>query len=136
MKKSALLIALPLLVVTKIRPEPVAGGAVALIDVIVEELTGRIDRLSRARILLGRGSKLVPEIVTAVPGVPMVGVKPVIVGAPLSVVTVKTEALVAEPLEMVTPIEPVVALEGTVVTICVAVDDVTVVATPLICTMF
>ena len=60
---------------------------------------------------------MVPLTVTAVPGVPMVGVNPVMVGTPVEAVTVKGALLVAEPLGVVTLIEPVVALVGTVVTI-------------------
>ena len=47
----------------------------------------------------------------------MVGVKLVIVGAPVEAVMVKTDALVAEPVGVVTAIGPVVAPEGTLVTI-------------------
>jgi hypothetical protein len=45
---------------------------------------------------LGVVSKFVPVIVTAVPGVPMVGVKPVIVGTPLLAVTVNAVLLEVE----------------------------------------
>lgn len=61
-------------------------------------------------------SKLVPLTVTEVVGVPIVGLKLVIVGA-LDVLTVKDVALEAEPPGEVTAITPVVADEGTVVTI-------------------
>jgi len=62
-------------------------------------------------------SKFVPEMVTAVPGVPIAGVKPLIVGAPLAAVTVKDVELVAGPLGVVIVIGPVVAPDGTAVTI-------------------
>ena len=55
--------------------------------------------------------KLVPLMVTLVPTGPLVGVKPVIVGA---LVTVKLLPLVAVPPGVVTLIVPVVALVGTV----------------------
>ena len=67
----------------------------------------------------------VPLTVTAVPATPIVGVNPLIVGAPVSEVTVNTCALVAEPPGAVTPITPVVAPAGTAVTIWVVVDEVT-----------
>jgi hypothetical protein len=79
----------------------------------------------------GTVSKFVPSTVTAVPEVPTLGLKPVIVGAPVEAVTVKTELLAAEPPGEVTPIDPVVAPAGTVVTIFVVVDEVTEAATPV-----
>jgi len=51
-------------------------------------------------------------------------------------VTVKDEPEFAEPPGAVTPMAPVFAPEGTLVTIWVAVADVTVAATPLNCTAF
>ena len=75
-------------------------------------------------------SKLVPLIETEVPLVPIVGVKLVIVGA-LELTTVKLVALEIDPAGEVTLITPVVAPEGTLVTIFVAVDEVTVAAVPL-----
>jgi len=64
-------------------------------------------------------SKFAPEIVVAVPGVPILGVKPEIEGAPFAfdVVTVKEVELVAVPFEVTTVIGPVVAPVGTVATI-------------------
>ena len=61
--------------------------------------------------------KLVPAMTTEVPIGPLVGLKLVIVGAEI---TVKLEALVAVPPEVVTLIVPVVAPVGTVAVICVA----------------
>ena len=61
-------------------------------------------------------SKFVPLILTEVPVAPIVGVKLVIVGAVLAV-TVNDVALDADPLGEVMPIVPVVAEEGTLVTI-------------------
>jgi hypothetical protein len=61
--------------------------------------------------------------------------KLVIVGA-IEPVIVNADGLVAEPPGAVTAIEPVVAPVGTVVTICVAVDEVTVADVPLNVTVF
>ena len=61
-------------------------------------------------------SKLVPEMDTAVAGVPIVGVKLVMVGA-VDVVTVNEVLLVIDPAGVVIAIDPVVAPVGTVVTI-------------------
>ena len=73
-------------------------------------------------------SKFVPVRVTVVPGEPMVGVKPLIVGGPTGVITMKVALLVAEPVGVVTEISPVVAPAGTLVVICEAVAAVTVAA--------
>ena len=63
-------------------------------------------------------SKFAPEIVVAVPGAPIVGVKLEMEGAfGVDVVTVKEVELVAVPLDVVTVIGPVVAPVGTVATI-------------------
>jgi hypothetical protein len=75
-------------------------------------------------------------MVTAVPGVPIVGLNPVIVGAPLDVFTVKGAPLCADPAGVLTAIGPVVAPAGTLVTSCVALAEVTVAATPLKVTVF
>jgi len=75
---------------------------------------------------------LVPVIATVVFPVPTVGEKLVIVGAvALPVKTVNGAALVAEPLGDVTETEPVVAPDGTVVTISVTVEEVTTADVPL-----
>ena len=82
-------------------------------------------------------SKLVPVIVTVVPGAPIVGVKFVIVGAPEAAdVTVNALLLVIEPTGQLTPIGPVVAPAGTMVTSCVRVAEITVAPTPLKVTVF
>src|SRR5881409_3702419 len=62
--------------------------------------------------------KPLPLIVTAVPTRPLVGVKPLIVGACAADVTVKLDALVVLPPGAVTPIGPLVAPAGTVAAIC------------------
>src|SRR5207253_1271477 len=125
---------LPFGVVTEIRPGVAPDGTVVAIVVVVEELgdTRAIlnSNLSFATLL----SKLVPVMVTAVPATPSVGVNPVIAG--VMELTVYGVLLVAEPLGVVTAIVPVVAPVGTVVSICVAVDDVTVAVTPLNCRVF
>ena len=61
--------------------------------------------------------KFVPEIVMLVAGAATVGVKLVIVGTPVEVVTVKLELVVKVPAGVVMLMVPVVAPEGTVVTI-------------------
>lgn len=103
--------------------------------VLVLELTtaGRV--LNVTLLFEGVVSKLVPVMVTAVPGVPMVGVNPVIVGALLEA-TVNGVLLTAEPLGVMTLIGPVVAPAGTVVTIALVVAEVTDAATPLNWTVF
>ncbi len=137
MKKSWLLTAVPALVNTAIGPECAPKGAVVPRVVEVAVVTVASVGLNRTALLAGVVSKLVPVIVTAVPTLPMVGVKLLIVGAPRgALVTVKFVLLVAEPEGLVTPIGPVVAPDGTVETICVAVDDVTVAVTPLKVTVF
>ena len=104
--------------------------------VVVADVTAEALLLNLRLFLDGTVSKFVPFTVTAVPEIPTLGLKPVIVGAPVEAVTVKTELLAAEPLGEVTPIDPVVAPTGTVVTIFVVVDDVTEVVAPLKVTVF
>jgi hypothetical protein len=70
-----------------------------------------------------------------VPEIPIVGVKLVIVGA-VEVVTVKGVLLVARPVGVLTEIGPVVAPAGTLVRICVVVEETTVAVTPLNFTVF
>jgi len=77
----------------------------------------------------------VPLIETDVPLVPIVGVKLLIVGAS-DELTVNELLLDADPPGAVTAITPVVAPDGTVVTIRVAVEEVTVAVTPLKVTVF
>jgi len=134
-KKSSALVAFPNAVATDIRPDPVPVGTVATRDAPVEALTVERPLLNSTLFFQGVGLKFVPVIVTDVPGVPIAGVNPVIVGA-LVGPTVKTSALVAEPDGAVTPITPVLAPIGTVVTSFVALDEVTFAATPLNVTAF
>jgi hypothetical protein len=136
MKKSAVLRAEPNGVLTPMRPEPATCGTDVIIEVLVEEETLERVLLNFTLLFMAVVWKLVPVIVTAVPAVPIFGVNPVIVGAPVEEVTVKTELLAAEPLGELTPIGPEVAPAGTVVTIFVVVDDVTEAVTPLNVTVF
>ena len=106
-----------------------------LILVVVAEDTGAYVLLNLTLLLLAMGSKFVPLMVTAVPECPAVGVKPVMVGALLSP-TVKDVLLVVEPDGDVTTMGPVVAPVGTLVTILVLVEDVTVAETPLKVSVF
>ena len=136
MKKSCVVTALPNGVLTEILPLPVPVGTVVAMLVAAEELTVARLILNRTSLLTGLVSKFVPVTVTEAPGTPTLGVKLVMVGAPLELVTVKAALLVAEPLGVVIAINPVVAPAGTVVTICVAVEEVTAAASPLKVTVF
>ena len=73
---------------------------------------------------------MVPVIETLVPTAPIVGLNPVTVGAS-EAPTTNEVLVVAVPEGVVTLIGPVVAPGGTLVTICVAVAEVTIAATPL-----
>jgi len=87
-------------------------------------------------LLAETASNFVPAMVTAVPTFAIVGLKLLIVGAPLSDVTVKGALLVAVPVGVVTLIVPVVAPAGTVVTNWVVLANVTVAAVPLKLSIF
>ena len=123
--KLALLIPVPLGPVTLILPEDAPTGTVAVIDVAeitVNEVAGVVLKFT---VVAPR--KLVPVIITAVPTIPDVGVKPVTVGTG----TVKLVADVAVPATVVTRSGPVVAPIGTFALIAVAVLVMTVPAMPL-----
>src|SRR3954469_675882 len=94
--------------------------------VAVAEPTCAGARFSRRLSFAGVVSKFVPFTVTAVPDAAKLGVKLVIVGAPLAAVTTKP-FLAADPVGDVTPIVyvPGVRPAGTVATRCVAVAAVT-----------
>src|SRR5258708_3226106 len=94
---------------------------------VVTAFVTLITTLSFARAL----SKFVPVIEIAVPAVPMLGAKDVIVGVPLAVPIVKVAALVGVPAGAVTLIGPVVAPVGTVAVIWVVVAVRTVAVVPL-----
>ena len=96
-----------------------------VIDVPPPEVGQPLVRLKATRLLSSVESKFVPEIVTAVPEVPIAGEKPEMVGA-VELPTTNDVLEVAEPVGVVTAIVPLVAPDGTVATRLVAVDDVTV----------
>ena len=128
--KSLLLTSVPSGVRTEIRPELVAPGT------SMERLVG-VAAVTRARVWLiatmlfrAVGSKLVPVMVTEVPAVPDVGVKPEMVGAEKGA-TVNGSLLVADPPGAVTLTGPVVAPAGAVATSRVVVAEVTVAVVPL-----
>src|SRR5712692_3432121 len=132
-KKSSLLTAVPTGVVTEMCPERAPVGTLVVSVVVAAELTAANAGLNRILLLAGDTSKFVPVMVTAVPAVPMVGVNPVMVGAPTTppAVTANGVLLVADPVGVVTVIGPVVAPAGTVTTRWVAVAEVTVAATQM-----
>jgi len=82
----------------------------------VAELTGCDVILTRTRLLLAGRVKLLPVMVTLVPGKPIWGTNSVIVGAPKDRVTAKMTLLVAVPKVLLALIGPVVAPLGTVTT--------------------
>jgi hypothetical protein len=137
MKKSAALVTVPPGVVSLIFPEPTALGTVAvrLVGVAAGTVAKR-KVLNWTLSLVGAGSKFVPVMVMDVPMGPMVGLRLVMVGAPLFADTTKLVLLVADPAGAVTLIGPVVAPVGTLVTMEVTVDEVTVAVTPLNVTVF
>jgi len=137
MKKSLALTAVPVGVDTEIFPDPAPSGTLVARVVGVAELA--VVTAAALKVTLSRAgvvAKFVPVIVTAVPAVAIGGLRPVIVGGPLTLVTVKGALLDADPVGVVTLMGPVEAATGTGATICVAVDDVTVVGVPLKLTTF
>ena len=83
----------------------------------VADVTAANDELNSVR-SFATISKFAPEMVVAVPGVPILGVKLEIEGAAVPLdVTVKEVELFAVPLGLTTVIAPVVAPVGTVATI-------------------
>ena len=135
MKKSPLLVALPTGVITVMCPEPAPEGTLVSSVVLVPAVFPALVRLNFVLLFWKAGSKFVPVIVTAVPTVPIVGEKPVMVGDSESPTT-NAVALEALPVDVVTDIGPVVAPAGTLVTISVAVEEVTTAVTPLNFTVF
>jgi hypothetical protein len=114
------------LTVTLICPVVAPDGTAVTIDVLVELETTAVVPLNLTILLVVVVSKPVPVMVTVVPAVPLVGVKLVIDG-----ITVKFDDEVAVWLLTVTLIGPVVAPDGTVVTISVLVELVTTADVPL-----
>ena len=119
------------------RPDPAADGTLVATLVLVPEV-GEVRVAFNATFSFeGLASKFVPVIVTAVPAAPTAGENPVMVGMPaVPADTLNEAALVAEPVGDVTAIAPVVALAGTVVTIKLVLDEMTVAETPLNATLF
>src|SRR5690242_9185023 len=112
-------------------PDDVAAGTEVPIAVFVAELRVAGERLNFTTLFVWIVSKPVPFIVTVVAATPDVGVKLVMVGLPLPLVSVKVCELVAVPEGAVTVSVPVVAPFGTVVISCVELADVMVAAAPL-----
>ena len=125
--KSVALVAVPLGVVTVMRPVLAPVGTVVLIS--VAETTAKLAVVPLKRTLVVP-VKFVPLTVTAVPTGPLAGENEVIVG-PFGAVTVKSVALVAVPFAVVTVMRPVVAPVGTVVLISVAETTVKLAVVPL-----
>src|SRR5262249_49674873 len=130
-KKSSVLCVDPPGVARDSRPEVAPPGTGTEMFVAVDDAIGAGTMLNFRRLLVGVGSKWVPAIETAVPGVAIVGVKLVMAGAPFDVVTVNGALLAAEPAGLVTTIGPVVAPGGTVATSSVGLADEMVAAVPL-----
>jgi hypothetical protein len=136
-KRSPLLTALPKGVDTETLPDVAARGTGAEILVVVDELTEAWALLKDTLLFVVVVLKFVPLIAIGLPGSARAGVKLVMVGGPDRVPpTVKGILLVAEPDGVVTAMGPVVAPAGTLVTICVRVDDETLAAVPLNVTAF
>jgi len=131
-------VAVPYGVLTAILPEVPIDGTDVEIDVAVALETTAGVPLKLTRFLLAVVWKLVPVIVTAVPGLlalPVVGWKVEMLGVSQAEVTVKLLALVTVPFGLVTVTRPVVAVLGTVTVKDVAVADTIVALTPPIVTV-
>ena len=100
------------------------------------ELSKPTLRLNVTVFVASVASKFAPATITGVPGVPMVGLNPVMTGTPGAAITVKGVPLEVEPLGAATVIGPVAAPDGTLVTIRVAVAETTAAGTPLNMTVF
>jgi len=122
--KSAALVAVPPGAVTRILPVEAFAGTVACTSVAEVVTKVAASRLNVTEVV---PVKLLPVIVTWVPGAPLVGAKDAMVGGGGGG-TVKSSALVAVPLGAVTRIFPVEAVAGTVAWISVA-ESVTKLAT-------
>ncbi len=110
--KSFALVAVPLGVVTVIRPVVAPDGTFVVILVPWELTLKSAEMPLKATFVVPVNP--VPLIVTEVPTGPLVGENEVIVGADAAVVTVKFDALVAVPSGVVTMIFPLMAPVGTV----------------------
>jgi hypothetical protein len=129
-KKSGVLIAFPNGVDNEMRPEVARGGTLVFRFELVALATGESVLLNLSASLMVDVWKFVPETDTGVPGLPILGVNPVIVGPP-EAPTVNGWLLDVEPAGVITLIGPVVAPTGTAVTISVADADCIVALTPL-----
>jgi hypothetical protein len=116
-------------------PEVAFAGTVAPICVLVALVTAACVVL-KVTLSLARMSKFVPVMETAVPGVPMFGVKLIMEGTPEPAETVKFELLETEPAGVPTLMGPVVAPAGTVTTRRVADAETMLAVVPLNCTVF
>lgn len=123
-KKLAVVVAVPLVVVTLIGPEVALAGTVPKIRMALKEPVA----LLPLNLTLVRPLKFAPLMVTTVPTGPLVGLKLVMSGR---AVTVKLPALVPVPVPVVMVILPVVVPVGTVAVICVAELTVNVALMPL-----
>src|SRR5262249_8684347 len=83
MKKSAVLIAMPEGVATEMRPDAPPKGTLVTMLVGLTVPFAALVMLNLTLSFVAVVSKSVPLIVTEEPGAPIVGVNPVIVGAPL-----------------------------------------------------
>ena len=120
---------------TAIFPEVAFDGSVTPNCVLVALVTAACAVLN-VTLSLARTSKFVPVMETAVPGVPMFGVKLVMEGTPEPAETVKFVLVETEPAPVVTLMRPVVAPAGTVTTRRVAEAELTLAAVPLNLTVF
>ena len=117
------------------RPEVDDVGTVVP-NVVAVAVPSRVARPFNVRLSsLTVAWKFVPLTVTAVPGVPIVGEKLVMVGAEVAITENELE-LVAVPFGDVTEIGPVVAPAGTVAMTWFVVAEVTWAAVPLNVTVF
>ncbi len=114
--------------VMEIGPVAAPTGTVVVNVVEVDAVTTAGVPLKVILLSAGAVLKFVPDMVTVVPSTPDAGVNPVSVG---SGATVKLVPVVTVIPLVVTLIGPVVAPAGTLVTILVEVDDVTVATVPL-----
>jgi hypothetical protein len=128
--KSVVLVAVPPLVVTVMRPVTAPAGTAVWICVV--EMTFAIEETPE-NATVAPLAKFEPVIVTAVPGAPEDGEKEVMAGPAGGGggVTVKLPLLAAVPVAVVTEIAPVVALTGTVAVICVELSIVNAALAPL-----
>ena len=114
--KFVVLVAVPEAVVTAIGPVTPLLGTVAVIW--VGESTVNVVAATPPKVTEVASVNDPPVMVTTVPALPLVGVKPLMHG-PEPVDTLKLVVLVAVPSESVTAMGPLVAPAGTVAVICV-----------------